>query len=197
MLTFDKDNLKKKLSSLSHKKRIVFGASCCERMLPNYKKFEEIEKWGKTQFLRDLLDKVWDHCKSDLINKKDVDSFIKKCYKVIPDEEDFDTIYTSYAIDAASAICSLLEVCVEDDIDNLISIAELSLNTIDLFVQEEDNMDSRDPNLEEKILMTPLMQRELKKQNDDIETLNKIQIIDERFINEFRSSVEGKSNIQI
>lgn len=197
MLTFDKNNLKNKLCNLSHKRRIVFGASCCERMLPNYKKFEEIEKWGKTQVFRDLLDKVWNHCIRDLLNKKDVDSLIKKCYKAIPDEDDFDTIYTSYAIDAGSAICSLLEVCIEDDIDNLVSIAELSVNTIDLFVQEEENMDSRDLKLEEKILMTPLMQKELTKQYDDIETLNNIQSIDESFINTFRSNVEGKSNIQM
>lgn len=197
MLFFDKNDLRKQLSSLTHEARIVFGASCCERMLPNYKKFEEIEGWGNTQVFRDVLDIAWRSCFKNELNPKKVELLIEKCYEVLPDEEDFDSIYTSYAINAGSGICSIIEICIDDDLDNLVSIAELSVSTVDLFVQEKNDMKPNDPQLDQKIMQDQLMQIELKNQLDDLAYLKQQDAFDERLVSVFRSRVEGRSNIEL
>lgn len=45
MLGFDSEKLKRRLDADGAEKRIAFGASRCERLLPNYYAFSAIEKW--------------------------------------------------------------------------------------------------------------------------------------------------------
>jgi uncharacterized protein len=51
---FNERTLYKKIDGLSLLHKIAFGASCCERLLPNYKLFVDNEGWGDFSYLEIL-----------------------------------------------------------------------------------------------------------------------------------------------
>src|SRR6266700_5645738 len=97
-------NIEAGLAKVSFSRRIAFGASCCERLLPNYLAFYQIEKWGNYGLLRNALDQVWtaivDNEQRSLLGGISIDEIVA----LAPDTEDFDTIFTALAGDAASSI---------------------------------------------------------------------------------------------
>lgn len=194
MLKFNEQEIRDKLEKLSEEARIVFAASCCERVLPSYKKFVEIEHWGDYEFFRNILNEVWISICSKEIKKERLQQLIEKVFCLMPDEEDFESVFTSYALESSLVVSNTLKYYLTKEIKYLISIVKLLIATVDLFVQEKHDMDSNDPLLEEKINQDSLMQNELKRQLEDIHILEFHQI-DEEFINAFRSRVEGKCNI--
>ena len=196
-MQFHSEVLSDKLEELSKEKKIVFGASCCERLLPNYKKFVEVEKWGDFESLRSALNEIWKHVVESKMPQQKISGLIDKCDKITPDAEDFSSIYTSFAIDAGGAIYELLQYCLDGKTKYLVDIASFARDTVDMYIQERDDMDYNLPDFEEQIVNDELMQKELKKQFDDLEVLKNQKIFDESFIHTFRSSIEGKSNIEL
>lgn len=194
MQTFIEKDVKNRLENLSEAAKIIFAASCCERALPSYKKFVEIEHWGDYEFFRDTLNEIWMHAYNKKIPEDRLQQLIKQASCLMPDEEDFESIFTSYALEASIAICNALKYCLTKEIKKLISIPKLLIATVDLFVQEQHDMNPSDLMLEEKIIKDPLMKNELKNQLDDIHLLES-QKINGEFVNAFRLRIEGKSNI--
>ena len=85
--------------------------------------------------------------------------YSERCESVAPDSEDFDSVYTNLDQDAAFAICCILGYLTDEAIEKIVQAAVYAI---------DDKFDSADPDLESKILNHPLMQRELKRQHDDI-----------------------------
>jgi len=56
----------------------------------------------------------------------------------------------------------------DGDIAQVVSAPRFATDTVDLIVQEQQDMDSRDPLREQKILEHPLMQQELVRQRRDL-----------------------------
>lgn len=196
MVNYDKNLIIQKLGAMSESQIVTFAASCSERLLPNYKKFVDVEQWGDYSFFRSTLNSIWNFIEQQNISDENLKLLMKKCFEFVPDSEEFESIYASYAIDFGASIYNTLKYCLEKDIKNIISVADASINTVDLFVQEKHNLDPDDPDLEQKINNDQMMQQEIIKQLNDLDILAK-QKIDQQFINSFRTSVEGKSNIEL
>jgi hypothetical protein len=177
--------------------RIAFGASCCERLLPNYRKFTDVEKWGDYKFLEDTLEEIWSFIYGKQFKSDKIDMLIKMCYKVTPDSEEFDSIYTSFAIDAGGAVHEMLKCCLYNESKHVVDVACFARDTVDMYIQERDNMDYSDIDFELKILNDKLMQNKLKKQLNDLELLNNNHQLNSQFLEAFRAMVRGKSNIRI
>ena len=56
---FSSHGVYEKLRGLDISGQRVFGALCCERMLPNYRAFQNQAKWGDYRPLLRALDTVW------------------------------------------------------------------------------------------------------------------------------------------
>ncbi|ULO10326.1 DUF416 family protein [Paenibacillus sp. 19GGS1-52] len=67
-------------------KEIAFGASLCERLLPNYMKFTEIEKWGDFGFMRRTLDEIWKYILENEISESRIEELMVGCYRLTPQE---------------------------------------------------------------------------------------------------------------
>ena len=196
-MDFNEADLENRLKNLTHEGRIAFGASCCERMLPNYKKFVGIEQWGDYDFFRKTLDKIWKQTYEPKAPQDRLDKLKQQVFDLLPDEEEFESIYVSYALEAGATVRNMLKYCQTRDVKYLLAVVNLLIATVDLFVQEKHDMDSQDPQLEEKIIQDIFMQKELKKQLEDLELLKNQKTFNESYIKVFRSSVEGKSNIEL
>ncbi|KAF1707866.1 hypothetical protein CSC73_11160 [Pseudoxanthomonas sacheonensis] len=142
-------------------------AYCCERMLPNYQSFFAQTSYGKINVLRAALDYIWTWVESSQL-PIDVASLTAACEQEAPDTSEFSSIYTSAALDAATAIAITLDALEKPLENQLVDVASLARDSVDLYVQERANLDPNDPLLEEKILKSDLMQAELRAQRESI-----------------------------
>jgi len=164
---FNEEQLNNQLRKLTAKQRFAFALSCCERLYPNYHIFTKEHNWGNSLFLREALDYCWKYLENDDI-KGETDALIKKCDSVTPDTEDFCGVYVSPALDAAVCTTNTLKLMTSDSIDKVVEIASLCIDTVDMYVQEIEDLNSGDPELEKKILQHKLMQSELGRQKEDL-----------------------------
>jgi gentisate 1,2-dioxygenase len=78
------------------------------------------------------------------------------------------------AQDACLAICQVLDYLQYGAVKHLVQAASYAIDSVDLYVQEIENMHPNSKNLEQQILGHPLMQMELHRQREAIEQLAKL-----------------------
>lgn len=143
---------------------------CCERMYPNYVLFSREMEWGAPQTIRSALDDVWNALESDCTRNDWVD-VMRACEAAAPDTEVFDSTLVSAALDAASSASILVDAMSHLDQTKFVEVASLGRDSVDLYVQQVENMDPNHPGLEELILAHPLMQKELGTQTESLDLL--------------------------
>lgn len=167
-LRFDEDALEVQLSQMSIRARLAFALLCCERMLPNYRAFATQEDFGEPAVLRQTLDGFWDFLEKDELPALEGKN---RCEELAPDTEDYQSLLTSPALDAAVAIATLFDVVGSESPKPALEIACLARDTVDMYVQEIESMDSSSPTLEDQIADHTLMQKEIEKQQSDLALL--------------------------
>lgn len=194
---FDEGEVIALLRSVPAMHRAAFVASCAERLFPNYVAFSRETGWGKPRLLREALDAVWDHLCGKTLSSLDAKAFISKVDKAIPDTEDFQTVLVSFALDAGVAIVEALKSCFDGDVQHGLDAAVSATDTVDMYIQESENLQLAGSELEKYIAKHPLMVRELQKQESDLEKLRNSPSLDLKLIAELRVSNGGRSNIGI
>jgi uncharacterized protein len=170
--TFDEKRLEKSLQRLAVWKRIAFMAQVGARMLPNYQRFSAETGFGDVSILKDAFDAAWIWIESGK-SPDNLTVLREACEKQAPKTEQFRSRYTSAALDAANAAEATLDAIEHPDEVRPAEVASLARDTVDLFVQELMGLDPNTPGFEEAILRHDLMQRELRHQREDLETLSK------------------------
>lgn len=186
------------ISSLAAHQQLAVGAACCERMLPNYAVFLAEEAWGDLTPLRAALDAAWDACMRGTTSTSiDIDQAISQCSAAIPDGDTFSSLHVSAAQDAACSVCLLLGFLRDLDPERIARILRFSTDSVDLIVQELDEMDTRDPKREQKILQHPLMQQELVRQRRDLSGAGRIPADDQAALAAFRQRAATERNLDL
>jgi uncharacterized protein YjaG (DUF416 family) len=170
MERFDLDSVRQKAAHLSGWQRVAFMAACCERMLPNYETFHLQTGFGNPGVLRRGLDAVWAWIESDT-PLEDAAELISQVDQQAPNTEEFKSAYTSAALDAANSIAITLEAVGSASEDGVAEVASLARDTVDLFVQQHDGLNPSDPDFENRIVGSSLMQAELAAQNQALKEL--------------------------
>lgn len=191
------EELKEELKRLSPAHRVVFAASCCERLLPNYNTFSRMENWGDPQVLELALDEIWKSLEGVRLPPKRIKELIKKTERVAPDTEDFPSIHGSIALYAAAAVGATLECCLNGDPRRAAEVGSLAVSAVDMYVRERDDLDFNDPDTWERVGKDPLVRRELDRQRQDLEQLKNVKELDRDFIRKFRRSSYRQSNINV
>lgn len=199
MPTFDGIVLKKRLKKLGNKQQLVFGALCCERLLPNYLAFQQDACWGDIVPVRRALDCVWASIHGQTLRSQEIKEAIAFCESVAPNSDDFVSLYVTSAQDACFAVCCLLDYLIKDDLDKVVQVATYATDSVDLYVQEIESMKPNDPQLEQKILGHRLMQRELAQQEQDLTALELTPFLSQEFLAQRKASWSnnGKSNLDL
>jgi uncharacterized protein YjaG (DUF416 family) len=196
---FNCKTLKERLKKLDRKLQLAFGATCCERLLPNYLAFVKDTGWGDIKPIRHALDLIWLHLEEKTVNPQELNEMIALCESVAPDSDNFQSLYSTSAQDACFAVCALLDYLVKNDIDRIIQVATYATDSVDLYVQVIENMNPNSSDLEQKILEHRLMQRELSQQEKNLEYIEKARDIDLKFLYQLKNSWNnnGKSNLDL
>jgi hypothetical protein len=169
--SFNVERLLKQLKLVAFESAVAFGLACAERMLPNYDIFSTEKKWGDGRLLREGLDVVWTSVSSGDVPGGRIRECVTGCEAVTPDTDAFDSLYVSAALDAATATVALLNSLRSRDRNAVASVASWARDSVDMYVQEVEDMSPQDPRLEERILGHSLMQQELARQREDLERL--------------------------
>ncbi|HEY0332292.1 MAG TPA: DUF416 family protein [Stenotrophomonas sp.] len=151
--------------------RIAFMVYCCERMLPHYRYFSDEAGFGDRGALRGALDDAWTWIESGTL-RGCISTLVLACEKQAPDTGNFSSIYTSAALDAATATAITVGATSDPTVAHLIDVASLARDTVDLFVQKSEDIEPNESHFEERILASPLMQAELRIQKESLEFLN-------------------------
>lgn len=187
----------KRLRNLDNaQKQIAFAYLACNRMLPNYQYFSRQVGWGNEYCLIEALNVI-----QQFILGHDIDDARKKqlipiITQNIPDSHNFSTNFSTYAQNAASAICYTFENVFKLDIEELSWSLTLSVDTVDAFVQTEENF-VHDEDLEKRILNHSMMQREMQNQESDFTYLLRQEQLTESDLLFKINLNESKSNIDI
>lgn len=197
-MEFTKQRLKDQLSLLVDSHKAVFGASCCERLVPNYERFASDVRWGDSSVLRRSLNVVWsaieENTPLDLIDATSTNKLIDLCESVTPDTEDFTSRFTSAALDAATSVVELLQFSVDRSLHHIADISTLSFDSVDMYVQGLLDIDYSASDFESRIRAHPLMVKEVTKQMSDLAWLRSHPSVDGELVAFLRNQV---SNLEI
>jgi uncharacterized protein YjaG (DUF416 family) len=164
-------SIEKKIAKLSFKQQILFVVLTCEKLLPNYRQFSAIEKWGNIEVLEDAIVMIYQFLQDIEVNDAELDGIYEKITEITPDVEHFESDLASYALDACSAVSDAVEFLLSEDQSYLLNIVSIAQETIDMFVQESEDLDPSDADLENKIANSQYMKREYKRQHDVLRKL--------------------------
>lgn len=170
---FDGDRLLVQLRRLPFRAVLGFALSCAERLGPNYAAFNEAHRWGDSEGLRGALDLGWSVLSGVEVPDAVLGAAEARCQAAEPDTTEFDSLLVSPGLDAACASGMLVQFLRTRDVAIVADIASLCRDTVDMYVQEVAAMPSNAPDLEERILAHPLMQRELARQSEDLRYLER------------------------
>ncbi|GAB3513266.1 YjaG family protein [Emticicia fontis] len=164
-------SIEKKIVKLSFKQQVLFAVLTCEKLLPNYRQFSDTEKWGNIEVLEDAIVMIYQYLQDIEVNDEELDAAYEKISEITPDVERFKGDLASYALDTCSAVSDAVEFLLSEDQSYLINIVSIAQETIDMFVQESEELDPIDEYLDKKIAQNQYMKREYKRQHEILRKL--------------------------
>jgi uncharacterized protein YjaG (DUF416 family) len=173
--------VKKLIANLSDVKLLLFCNLNCEKVLPGYQVFVKVENWGDYKFLKLLNEEVY----RVLIDKqvRNYAQWDKQLEDNFPNLDDFDNIAASYGFDACVVFNQMISFLLDGDNIHAIHNSNGVLNTVDMFIQEKENIQNTNysnlESLESFIESDEYMQREYKRQLGLLEELRIIDISEE------------------
>ena len=172
------EKVKSLIANLSDDRLLLFCNLNCEKMLPGYQIFTEVENWGNYEFFKSLNQDVY-----RLVADKQVRNYrqwSKQLEDNFPDLDDFDSISASYAFDACVVFNQTISFLLDGDRGHANINSTGVLDTVDMFIQLKENVQGTSynnlPALEKLIESDEYMQREYKRQIVLLEELQKIEI---------------------
>jgi len=161
-----REEIREQLMSLTDINKILFATITCERLYPNYKYFQQQVGWGNHEILQEAIILLYQPVVSGGdVNINEVNEAVSQVDMITPDTDEFPGITTSFALDACTSIYSTLMFLLDRNIENIVDVATYARDTVDMFIQERDNMDyNNDPAFELKISNDNLMITEKNRQ---------------------------------
>ncbi|WP_341836416.1 DUF416 family protein [Chitinophaga pollutisoli] len=180
-------------------KKLTFAYLTCQRLFPNYRAFHLRFGFGEPSVLSIAINSIYNTILNAPLEKKELIKLLSDIDSQVPQPEDFDTVLASSALDACTSIESTLEF-IKSPNDQLIKdISTMATDSVDMYIQESDDMDYSDKDFEQKITNHPLMQKELKIQNGIASYLNKIEKVTPEDIDTLLQLQDnnGKGNLEL
>lgn len=140
--------------------KAAFAYAICERLTPHYQSFFEAEGWGDLVVLQSALVVLRQAVFAAPV-VTDVQQTYRQVEEVTPDSDDFGSSFGSFALDTCCAILAALDFLLTEHDQAVLDVATCARNTVDLYVQELEELDPNDPHLEQKIDRSPYMVQEV------------------------------------
>lgn len=151
---FNERKLRAWLEPLSRLHRAAFVLACCERLHPTLMALHSESGAGDPEALRHILDAVW-----SLLEGRDpavgLPSLAEQCRR------------------APLAASLLLETIETGSLDKAIEAAAVASEVVESYAQQDLDLAPDAPDTDARIAAHPLVQREIRRQRDDIRLLHR------------------------
>ncbi|OOF58471.1 YjaG family protein [Rodentibacter genomosp. 2] len=140
----------KRLENLESWQHLTFMAALCERMMPNFKLFcqmNNMEAEGK--LYQNIINLVWEYltikdCKINFENQ------LEKLEDIIPDVNNYDNFGVVPALDASEALAEILHgIIAGETLERAVKISHISLGTITALLETENSRHFSESELKE------------------------------------------------
>ena len=176
------------MRGLLQQKKLAFSLLICERMLPSLVAFSNETGFDVSCYL-DGLRSAWFALQSGIIDY----ALLQRCRTDAPDTELYSHELTSYALNAALAICETMEFVVDGSTDHIRCIQTLASDSVDLYSASLEPSVSPIRSPSRDMIANSLSEDELRRQDEDRSFLAKLP---ERFDNKSVLSVRARANTQ-
>jgi hypothetical protein len=167
MLHYDEAALARDLARVGTNSRVVFAASCAERLLPAYAEYCARVGRGDQAALPEILGQIWQHLLGDEMSTEELRLALRRCMALIPGEDDEPWVdEQAYADDAVSAIAYTLRALENGDPQEAAWAARRVYEAADHYVIHRLAVEGESP-----VLAHPIVQGELARQRRDLEEL--------------------------
>jgi hypothetical protein len=183
MRTLKKEVLIARLDRLSSRSRTVFALACAERLMPCYSVFCSRSINGQWDYLRSVADDLWDQLCQGVVRPNP--KFLAEYPAVAPGDHTARperTLLDPLAENAVLALGSAWECHVSGDSKNAFWAAEQSCEAMDYITQIISDADFGGSGGEPSMLQGGLVQHELRRQSDDMTSLEQISENDEEYV---------------
>ncbi len=159
MSLFDEVALRNRLIALSSWKQAAFLTLLCDRMMPNARQFSR-DTGFSISICSECLEKAWEYLSDGARANYQVLS--ERCLENAPDMDEFTHKFASAALDAVLSVSKLMSFLQQPNIDLIVEAVTLAFDTIYLYIP------TTDASSDDEIIKHPLMQQELKREEDDL-----------------------------
>ncbi len=171
-LLFDEPQLVRSLERLPLELRVVFAASCAERLISTYDSYSNRTGRGDTAALRGILNRLWDDLSGHRMTEGEVHAKIRACEDLHPREEDRPWVpEKDYAEDAVAAAAYALRCRENGSSQEAAWASRRAYEALDSYVIERHDPDLETDQGETQVLTDPLVQAELARQHRDLDEL--------------------------
>ena len=187
------------LRALDHSKLAAYCVALTERQFPNFRLFSRLVEFGDVDQLNTIIDGVW----QSLVPggaKMNFEVQLDKVEANMPDLDEFEMYGASPALDAVVSLYSTLVCLLEADVDEAISVGNVSRECVAMFLEVTEGDDQMsDEEIIRLISNHDLMVGEEEFQEEVVERLQSAKVMDKEFVQSLRSLArnEGVSNIGI
>ncbi|MBD1390190.1 YjaG family protein [Neiella sp. HB171785] len=139
------------LRELQAWQQAAYCAAIAERMLPNFQLYAEANDSEAGRKARAILDTVWEHL-TVAGSRIDFVKQAEKLQELMPDPHLDDSLGCFLGLDAALAIDHCLQLLIQKDPEQVVSISRLSRASVARFIEATNDLDEG-----EKLSTHPLM----------------------------------------
>jgi len=140
----------KRLENLESWQHLTFMAALCERMVPNFKLFCQMnELSAEAKTYQNILNLVWEYLtvKDAKIN---FENQLEKLETIIPDVNDYESFGVVPALDACQALAEILHAIIAGEtLERAVEMSLISLGTVTSLLETETGRDWSDSELKE------------------------------------------------
>ena len=171
------------VQSLSIEKQIAFTYLMAFRLSYNYKTFCKQNNWGSPYTFDRLLLAI----KGVVLNKQKIsnieEKLIDEIENIAPDTNDFGgNILATAALDACGVLYETLEFMSNNNNESLETIISLSLNAIQMYIEDVNNYDYNIANYDEQVYGDDIMISEILFQYSIITKLTLKENVNEHYL---------------
>jgi uncharacterized protein len=179
MHDYDEAALRTRLERLPPRHRAAFAAACAERQLENYQAFSADAQAGDPAVLAHALDHAWKVLRSpETLDDEEIRRLARTCEALALDTNEFPGPWTAWALDAASSVTYSLQCLLNGGVERAVWSATGAFNAVYGHVIREQRLDINDPRVDEQILRNPLVEEELRRQDEDLTLLEDAKTLD-------------------
>ena len=134
-------NTFERIRALPFAYQTLLGLYLCERMLPNYQLFHQVTGFGDPEPLRGALNALWDWSWQPTKVKVNVARWQEKVDDVTPSEHGHDMLGVYPAMDACTALSTLLQGLLDKEGSYLVDVAKVSQASVAKFLELTEGAD--------------------------------------------------------